>query len=77
VDTVVETVVIYEESVETVADTVWILLRPTIYFVDTVELERLSRLFLTSLLNSTVSTEYMVVRNSIHTVSATVSTDSS
>ena len=39
-DTVVETVVIYEESVETVVDTVWTLLRTTLYPVDTVELRR-------------------------------------
>jgi len=77
VDTVVETVVIYEESVETVADTVWILLRTTIYSVDTVELRRDVRNSLLNLSNSTVSTKYMVGRNSIHTVSATVSTDSS
>jgi len=77
VDAVVETVVIYEQSVETVVDTVWTLLGTTLYPVDTVELERYSRLFHTPLLNSTVSTGYKVVRNSVHTVSTTVSTDCS
>ena len=40
VDAVVETVVIYEQSVETVVDTVWTLLGTTLNPVDTVELER-------------------------------------